>query len=309
MRRVSAIGRHLLEPAPLGGAGASGATAPAAPELPAGLLEDRCGEVEWRLRCKLAVAYRISAHYGWDQLVFNHITVKIPDTSKLENGPHFLINPFGLRFDEVTASSLIKVDLAGNVIERGTASGILFKQGFVVHSAVHQARPELQCVWHSHHADTTAVSMTKFGLLPISQEAIAFQGRISYHPFEGTATDLSERERMAASLGPVNRVMLLINHGPLTAGGSIEEAFIYHYLITLACTWQIKALSAAGGDLARMHIPTEEDLQRLYQRARNSADRNRDEVDQKNESYNDGLAMWLAGVRMMESKHGPEMYT
>eukprot|EP00444_Apocalathium_aciculiferum_P048814 CAMPEP_0183505472 /NCGR_PEP_ID=MMETSP0371-20130417/6712_1 /TAXON_ID=268820 /ORGANISM="Peridinium aciculiferum, Strain PAER-2" /LENGTH=327 /DNA_ID=CAMNT_0025701173 /DNA_START=71 /DNA_END=1054 /DNA_ORIENTATION=- len=265
---------------------------------------ERFGEAEWAMRCKLAVAYRISAHYGWDQLVFNHITVKVPGSGGAPNGHYFLINPFGLRFDEVTASSLLKVDMEGNIIDHGSAKGPLFKQGFVVHSAVHAARKDLICVWHSHHADTTAVSMTKVGLLPLSQEAISFQGCISYHPFEGSAVELAERERMASSLGPINKVMLLENHGPLTAGGSIEEAFVYMYLLTLSCTWQIKAMSAVGGDLSKMHVPTGEALERLYQRAREGRDKNRDHVGQKNEKYNDGLEMWKAVVRMMEDKHG-----
>jgi len=146
--------------------------------------------------------------------------------------------------------------------------------------------------------------MTKVGLLPLSQEAIALTGGITYHPFEGTATDLEERERMAKSLGPKSKVLMLIDHGPITAGGSVVEAFFYMYLLTLACKWQIKAMSAVGGDLSKLHVPSGEHLQQLYQRARDSQDKKRDHVGAKSEPYNEVLAMWFAAVRVMEDKHG-----
>lgn len=255
----------------------------------------RFGEVEWELRCKLAVAYRISSLYGWDQLVFNHITVKVPGSDKVPNGPHFLINPFGLRFDEVTASSLLKVDLSGNIVDGGTGKGPLFKQGFVVHSAVHAARHDLACVWHCHHSDTVAVLMTKAGFLPLSQEAIAVWNTISYHPFEGTATNLDERARMAKSLGPKNKILLLENHGPLTAGGSVEEAFLYMYLLTLACSWQVKAMAAVGGALEKLRVPSGDQLKQLIAR---------DRTPEEKAEYNEALEMWKAAVRMMEDKYG-----
>lgn len=256
------------------------------------------------MRCKLAIAYRIAAEYGWDQLVFNHITAKVPGSDAVEGGPHFLINPFGLRFDEVTASSLLKVDLEGSVLDKGSDHGPLFKQGFVVHSAVHAARPDVKCVWHCHHADTVAVLMTKAGLLPLSQEVLPYHGHVSYHPFEGTAVDLDERQRMAQSLGPRNRVMLLENHGPVTCGGSIEEAFLHMYLITLGCTWQQKAMAAVGGDLSKLRIPSGEFLSRLQERAKNANNKQRDAVDKKSEGYNEALAMWHAARRKMEDKYG-----
>eukprot|EP00930_Biecheleria_cincta_P078737 TRINITY_DN66317_c0_g1_i1.p1 TRINITY_DN66317_c0_g1~~TRINITY_DN66317_c0_g1_i1.p1 ORF type:complete len:316 (-),score=66.07 TRINITY_DN66317_c0_g1_i1:48-995(-) len=309
MRRASLLAGHLV-PSPV-----QAASPPFLPPPEADLAKSdrthRCsapvGErmrtdsKEWEMRCKLALAYRIAAEYGWDQLVFNHITAKVPGSDLVEGGPHFLINPFGLRFDEVTASSLLKVDLEGNVLDKGSDHGPLFKQGFVVHSAVHAARPDVKCVWHCHHADTVAVLMTKAGLLPLSQEVLPYHGYISYHPFEGTAVDLDERQRMAQSLGPLNRVMLLENHGPVTCGGSIEEAFVHMYLITLGCTWQQKAMAAVGGDLSKLRIPSGEFLSRLQERARNKQG---DAVDKKNEGYNEGLSMWHAARRKMEDKYG-----
>mmetsp|Transcript_24795 Transcript_24795/g.56054 ORF Transcript_24795/g.56054 Transcript_24795/m.56054 type:complete len:317 (+) Transcript_24795:39-989(+) len=260
--------------------------------------------LEWEARCKLAIAYRVAAHYGWDQIVFNHITLKVPESDRLPGGPFFLINPFGLRFEEVTASSLLTVDLDGNVVDKGTNQGPLFKQGFVVHSAVHAVRRDVACVWHCHHADTVALLSSKVGLLPLTQEAIAVYGDISYHPFEGSAVDLEERERMAASLGPRKKILLLENHGPLTAGATVEEAFARMYFVTLSCSWQVKAMAAVGGDLSKLRVPSGDYLARLTRRE--SGGQAKDEVDKKNESYNEVEAMWNAARRHMESLHGPD---
>ncbi|OLQ08290.1 Alpha-adducin [Symbiodinium microadriaticum] len=232
MRRIQQLSQHVLP------------SSAAAPSAPADL---------WEARCKLAIAYRLSAHYGWDELVFNHITLKVPESDRLPGGPHFLINPFGLRFDEVTASSLLKVDLDGNIVDKGTNQGPLFKQGFVVHSAVHAARPDITCVWHCHHSDTVAVLTTKAGFLPLTQEAISQWGEFSYHPFEGNAVDLDERQRMAQNLGPKNKVLLLENHGPLTAGGSVEEAF---FRMCLARNSAITKASILHVTVIREWIPT-----------------------------------------------------
>ncbi|CAE7773236.1 Add1 [Symbiodinium pilosum] len=259
---------------------------------------------EWEARCKLAVAYRLAAHYGWDELVFNHITLKVPESDRLSDGPHFLINPFGLRFDEVTASSLLKVDLDGNVVDKGTNQGPLFKQGFVVHSAVHAARPDITCVWHCHHADTVAVLTSTVGFLPLTQEALSQWGEFSYHPFEGSAVDLDERQRMAQNLGPKKKVLLLENHGPLTAGGSVEEAFFRMYMITLSCSWQVKAMAAVGGDLSKLRVPSGEYLASLKRREEHIVTKAKDDVDKKNESYNEVEAMWHAARRLMERHHG-----
>eukprot|EP00439_Symbiodinium_sp_Y106_P083416 s2264_g23.t1 len=313
MRRIQQLSQHVLP---------SSAAAPSAPadlpEVKSLARRDRTrrdttsrqrsqfSPLEWEARCKLAIAYRLSAHYGWDELVFNHITLKVPESDRLPGGPHFLINPFGLRFDEITASSLLKVDLDGNIVDKGTNQGPLFKQGFVVHSAVHAARPDITCVWHCHHSDTVAVLTTKAGFLPLTQEAISQWGEFSYHPFEGNAVDLDERQRMAQNLGPKNKVLLLENHGPLTAGGSVEEAFFRMYNVTLGCTWQMRAMAAVGGDLSKLRVPSGEYLAGLKRRENQTVTKSNDDVDKKNENYNEVEAMWHAARRLIESLHGAE---
>lgn len=260
--------------------------------------------IEWEARCKLAMAYRLAAHYGWDQIVYNHITVKVPGSENAPGGPFFLINAFGLRFDEVTASSLLKVDLEGNIVDKGSDHGPLLKQGFVVHSAIHIGRPELKCVWHCHHKDTVAVLTTKAGLLPLYQESLIHHGYVSYHPFEGTAVDLDERQRMAESLGPKNRVLLMENHGPLCCGETVEEAFYRMYYITLVMTWQAEAMAIVGGDLSKMNIPTGEHLAALKQRREAGMKKQSDSVDAKSERIDEVVAMWHAMRRFIEDKHG-----
>eukprot|EP00451_Oxyrrhis_marina_P036548 CAMPEP_0204371472 /NCGR_PEP_ID=MMETSP0469-20131031/46528_1 /ASSEMBLY_ACC=CAM_ASM_000384 /TAXON_ID=2969 /ORGANISM="Oxyrrhis marina" /LENGTH=325 /DNA_ID=CAMNT_0051361591 /DNA_START=40 /DNA_END=1018 /DNA_ORIENTATION=+ len=264
---------------------------------------ERYSQQEWGLRCQLAVAYRIAAHYDWDQLVFNHITVKVPESEKLEHGPHFLINPFGLHFREVTASSLLKVGIDGKIIDEGTGAGPLFMQGFVVHSAVHAHREDLHCVWHCHHPDTAAISMQKCGLLMLSQESLAFAGgRLSYHPFEGTAVDLGERDRIAKSLGPVNKAVLLENHGPVTGGATVEEAFVLMYLLTRACTYQQRAMAAAGGDLSKLITHTEEKVIAMSQREVTA--RTDDAPEEVKPDYDTPHLMFRAAVRLIEEGTG-----
>mmetsp|Transcript_15177 Transcript_15177/g.23194 ORF Transcript_15177/g.23194 Transcript_15177/m.23194 type:complete len:298 (-) Transcript_15177:561-1454(-) len=288
--RIQTLAAHVLQPGPSKSSGASE------------MGRQRYGDAEWELRCKLAMAYRVSNHYGWDQLVFNHITAKVPGSEKLKGGPHFLINPFGLRFDEVTASSLLKVDIDANIVDSGTNTGPLFKQGFVVHSSVHAVRKDCHIVWHNHHFDTTACSITKFGLLPLSQEAIVLLRQdVKYHPFEGSATDLNERERIAKSLGPTSKVLILLNHGPVTAGETVEEAFFYMYLVTLASTWQARALAAVGGDLSKMNIPDDELLKAASERLK-FEDLGKD----SSATYNEAEAAWNGIARLMESKFGAE---
>eukprot|EP00035_Acanthoeca_spectabilis_P023971 m.451798 g.451798 ORF g.451798 m.451798 type:complete len:292 (-) comp20212_c0_seq1:102-977(-) len=215
-------------------------------------------EDEWALRCDLAVAYRAAYLMGWHQEVFNHITVKVPGSESLPHGPHFLINPFGLQFSEVTAGSLLRVGIDGTIIDKGTATGILLSQGFIVHSAVHAAREDMHCVVHCHHQPTVAVAMTEAGVLPLSQEVVGVFDSISYHPFEGTALDLSERDRMASNLGPKNTILILENHGPLTGGRTIAQAMFLMFLITRHCEYQSKAMAAVGGDISKLKIPTPE---------------------------------------------------
>ena len=190
---------------------------------------------EKQLRIDLAALYRIVALFGWDDLLATHLSARVP-------GPqhHFLINPLGLMFDEVTASSLVKVDLDGNVLEHRPVE--INPAGFTIHSAVHAARPDAQCVMHLHTVAGIAVASQAQGLLPLNQTAMLVNGITAYHDYEGVALDLDERERLIADLG-VKNAMILRNHGTLSVGSSIADAFQTMYFLERACAIQVAALS------------------------------------------------------------------
>ncbi|MFT3802607.1 MAG: class II aldolase/adducin family protein [Burkholderiaceae bacterium] len=191
---------------------------------------------EWDVRVQLAACYRLVALHGWDDLIFTHLSARVP-------GPdhHFLINPYGLMFDEVTASNLVKIDLDGNVL-LDTGYGIN-KAGFVIHGAVHEAREDAMAVLHTHTEAGMAVSSQKWGLLPLNQTAMAFMHDMAYHDYEGIALELDERARLVADLGEKNN-MILRNHGLLTVGRSVGEAFVRMFFLEKACAAQIAALTA-----------------------------------------------------------------
>lgn len=199
-------------------------------------LAGKVSEEEWKLRVDLAAAYRLIAHYGWDDLIFTHMSVRIP-------GPehHFLLNPYNLMFEEVTASSLVKVDLAGNPVE--PTPFITNPAGFTIHSAVHMGREDANAVIHLHTPHGQAVAAHAEGLLPLTQTAMLIRGDLAFHDYEGVATDHDERERIVADLGQKN-AMLLRNHGTLAVGSTVGEAFIRIYFLERACQAQIMALSA-----------------------------------------------------------------
>jgi ribulose-5-phosphate 4-epimerase/fuculose-1-phosphate aldolase len=207
---------------------------------------ERRSPEEWKVRVDLAAAYRLVALYGWDDLVFTHISARVP-------GPehHFLINPYGMLFEEITASSLVKVDLAGTVVEPTTYP--VNPAGFTIHSAVHAAREDALCVMHLHTTAGVAVSAQADGLLPLNQTAMIVRGDLAYHDYEGIALDLAERPRLVADLGDKS-AMLLRNHGTLTVGNSVASAFLTMYFLERACAAQIAAL--AGG--VKIHWPTPE---------------------------------------------------
>jgi len=201
-------------------------------------------EQEWAIRCDLAALYRLVAHHRWTDFIYTHLSARLP-------GPehHFLINPFGVLFHEMRASDLIKVDLDGNVVDVGDAqSRRVNAAGFTIHSAIHMARPDLMCVVHTHTQAGIAVSAQKDGLLPISQHALKFYGRLAYHGYEGIALDLDERDRLVRDLGPTHKAMILRNHGLLVGGTSIPEAFQMIYMLERSCAAQIAA-QAGGGEL------------------------------------------------------------
>jgi ribulose-5-phosphate 4-epimerase/fuculose-1-phosphate aldolase len=202
-------------------------------------LEGRVSAEEWQARVDLAAAYRLVAHFRWDDLVFTHITAKIPGTE------HFLINPYGLMFDEITASSLVKIDIAGKVLQETPFP--INPAGFVIHSAVHSARHDAQCVMHTHTLNGVAVSAQKNGVLPISQFSIFVLASLAYHDYEGVALRDDEKPRLVADLGDKTYLMLR-NHGLLTVGPTIPAAFGAMYVFETTCAAQIRA--QAGGSIA-----------------------------------------------------------
>ncbi len=179
----------------------------------------RNDKTEWETRVDLAACYRLVALYGMSDLVYNHITARVPD-----HHDQFLINAYGYLYEEITASNLYKIDIDGNVIQRPDTPYGINQAGFVIHSAVHAAREDVGCVIHTHARASMAISMMECGLLPLSQHAMRFYGDVGYHPYEGVALDLDERARLIEHLGDKN-VMFLRNHGLLVCGTSIAEAF------------------------------------------------------------------------------------
>ncbi|MCK0150163.1 class II aldolase/adducin family protein [Marivita sp. S6314] len=212
-------------------------------------------------RLHLAAAYRMVAHFGLDDSIFTHISARAP---KDESEHGFLINPFGLRFDEVTASNLVTVDLDGNILRDDYGKGIN-AAGFTIHSAVHAARPEVGCVLHTHTVAGVTVSSMKDGILPLNQWAMQFHNRVAFHDYEGIALDLSERERLVADLGDA-KAMILRNHGLLTCGGTVGEAFTLMYNLERTCKAQV-ALLSSGAEVNRVSDDLAEFTARQYDAA------------------------------------------
>jgi len=198
---------------------------------------------EWELRCDLAAAYRLIARFGMDDLIFTHLSMRLPGP-----GDRFLINPYGWMFDEITASSLVVVDAEGQAM--GGEDSAVNPAGFVIHSAVHRARSDAHCVMHTHTVAGMAVAALECGLLPVNQMSMEFYGHVARHPYEGIADDLSERERLVADLGD-RPAMILANHGLLTVGQTVAEAFYYMYYLEQACRIQVAAMSTG----AKLSLP------------------------------------------------------
>lgn len=207
-------------------------------------------DAEWQTRIDLAVCYRLVARNGWDDLIYTHISAAIPDAEG-----QYLINPFGLAFDEVRASNLVKVDVQGRVV--GESRYPVNPTGFTIHGAVHAARPDARCVMHLHTTAGIAVSMLRCGLLPVSQHAMRFYKNIAYHDYEGVALDPAEAERLIADLGQ-HKAMILRNHGVLTCGATVAEAYVLMATLEKACVTQLAAM-AASSDLV---VPPEDVLDR-----------------------------------------------
>jgi len=199
-------------------------------------LKSQVSDAEWKARVELAALYRLVALNGWDDMIFTHISARVP-------GPehHFLINPYGWYFDEITASSLVKVDLDGNIVQDTTS--FINPAGFTIHSAVHAAREEAHFVIHLHTVNGVGVAAQKDGLLPISQNACLLQHQVAYHGYEGLSLNHDERERLVADLGD-KLLMLLRNHGTLAVGNTAAEAWVGIFFLERACAQQVAALSA-----------------------------------------------------------------
>jgi ribulose-5-phosphate 4-epimerase/fuculose-1-phosphate aldolase len=201
-------------------------------------VRDQVSSEEWQARVDLAAAYRLVALYGWDDLIFTHLSARVPGSEH-----HFLLNPYGMMFEEVTASSLVKVDLAGNKVME--SDYFINPAGFTIHSAVHAAREDALCVMHLHTTQGIAVSAQKEGLLPISQQSLFALASISYHDYEGLALDDDEKPRLVADLGNT-KFMILRNHGLLTVGETAADAFLGMFTLQRAC--EIQVLAQAGGN-------------------------------------------------------------
>ena len=215
-------------------------------------IRNRVSEAEWQLRVDLAACYRIIAMHGWDDLVFTHVSARIP-------GPehHFLINSYGLLFEEMTASSLVKVDLNGEKVD--DSPNMVNPAGFVIHSAIHEAREDVGCVLHTHTKAGVAVSVQADGLLPLSQTSLFPYSSLAYHDYEGVALNDEEKPRLVADMGTAN-ALILRNHGLLTTGKTIADAFLFMYVLETACQIQLMAQST-GNDLIQVPQPIVDGIQ------------------------------------------------
>ena len=235
-------------------------------------------EAEWAVRVELAACYRLIAHFRMTDLIYTHCTVRVPD----EPG-RFLINPYGWRWDEITASSLVKIDVDGNKVDAHRPERVN-PAGFTIHSAVHMSRHDAACVIHTHTKAGMAVSALKEGLLPLTQIAMQYHGRVGYHAYEGIALDLDERERIIADLG-TKPVLILRNHGLLTVGRTVAEAFSHMYYVDKACEVQLAA-QATG---AALDMPSPAVAERVGR-----------QFDQMAFDDGDLLLEWAAHLRLLD---------
>ena len=209
-------------------------------------LRERVDATEWGIRLDLAACYRLAAHFRLTDLIYTHISARVPAET---NEKHFLINAYGQLFEEITASSLVKVTLDGEIVDDETGLGIN-PAGYVIHSAIHGARHDVGCVMHTHTGAGLAVAAQRQGLLPLTQHAMRFSGCLSYHDYEGVALDSDEQQRLIGDLG-ANNAMILRNHGLLTCGATVAQAFDAMYYLERACQAQVGAMT--GG--VELNIP------------------------------------------------------
>jgi len=246
-------------------------------------LKTSISEDEWQMRKDLAACFRLVDLYGWSDLIATHLSARVPDADD-----QFLINPFGLTFDEMTASLLMKADEDGNLLNQSDYD--MNPAGFVIHSAVHMARPEVACVIHTHTQAGVGVATQKNGLLPLTQQSLAVLATTSYHEYEGIAFDMSERERLAQDLGN-NNVLFLKNHGLLTVGNTVGEAFMWMYRAERACRFQL-AFQQAGVEATKIS----EEMQKI------TMDRNR-QANSKDGYRPIGQKEWPALLRKLDREN------
>ncbi|MCF2856918.1 class II aldolase/adducin family protein [Pseudoalteromonas sp. SMS1] len=219
-------------------------------ELPELSLKGKVSEEEWQLRVDLAACYRLVEHFRWGDLIYTHMSARLPGTE------HYLVNAFGLSFDEVTASNLVKVDLQGNILDDTPFE--INPAGFTIHSAIHEVREDAHCVIHLHTKETIAVASLEGGLQPLSQHSMFSLPSLSYHSYEGLAVNEAEKARLQADLGDTNH-MLLVNHGGLTVGPTVGDAFMRFYDLQRACEIQV-AILATGQPAIPVPQPIQDNI-------------------------------------------------
>jgi ribulose-5-phosphate 4-epimerase/fuculose-1-phosphate aldolase len=219
-------------------------------------VRSRVSKEEWDMRVDLAAAYQLGALYKWTDLIYTHFSGRVPGTDD------FLINPYGMMFDEITASNLVKITEEGKIVDDPLGMGVN-EAGFIIHSCMHKARPEINCVIHTHTRAGVAVSAMKCGLLPISQHAMRIQPEVTYHDYEGVALYKDEQVRMARDLGAKSKAMILRNHGLLTLGRTVREAFEIMYYFDTACQIQVDAM--AGGQ-HNVQLMSDDAAKKSYER-------------------------------------------
>ena len=216
-------------------------------------VKNNVSKEEWETRQDLAAFYRTIPYFGWDDLIFTHISAKVPGADD-----EFLINPYGFLFDEITASNLVKVNLKGKILS--DTNNFINPAGFTIHSAIHESREDAHCIVHLHSNDGVAVASLKDGLLPLSQTGMLVRSQIAYHDYEGVALFEEEKDRLVKDLGDA-RLMILRNHGTLALGNNVAEAFTNIYFLEKACSYQVRALS---GNL-ELNYPSEESIETTRQ--------------------------------------------
>jgi ribulose-5-phosphate 4-epimerase/fuculose-1-phosphate aldolase len=219
-------------------------------------VKDRVSKEEWQYRVDLAAAYQLAGIYKWTDLIYTHFSARVPGTDD------FLINPYGMMFDEITASNLVKIDEHGKIQDDPLGMGVN-EAGFIIHSCMHKARPEINCVIHTHTRAGVAVSAMKCGLLPISQHAMMTQPEVTYHDYEGIALYEGEQARMAADLGKTSNAMILRNHGLLALGKTVRAAFEVMYYLDAACQIQV---DACAGGLHNVQLMSDDAAKKSYDR-------------------------------------------